>query len=154
MSEALLLPGPEKDSCQCGCGLFGTLKRPNRAGVRCVRGCRCKSCLGRRTRRTGQERQRRAQKALGIEGSALGANHEENWRGAVRVEVKSQGFAKPILTKFSLMAAQSEASRPIGDNRPFVAIAEPPGVTWGIVMFRTDKLEETVAALARQMGLL
>lgn len=151
---AELMQGPTKDSCGCGCDLFGTLKKPNRAGVRCVRGCRCKSCLGRRSRREGQRRQRRAQKVLNIEGTALGANHEENWRGAVRVEVKSQGFAKPVLTKYALMAAQSEASRPIGDNRPFVAIVEPPGVTFGIVMFRTDKIEETVTALAQQIGLI
>lgn len=152
MSE--LLQGPLKAECGCGCELFGTLKKPNRAGIRCVRLCRCKSCNGRRSRRTGQTRQRRAQKALGIEGSALGANHEENWRGAVRVEVKSQGFAKPVHTKWLLAAAQSEASRPIGDNRPMVAIFEPPGVSYGIIAFRTDKMEETVYALAQQLGLL
>lgn len=28
------------DDCGCGCGLAGTLKRPNRAGVQCVKGCR------------------------------------------------------------------------------------------------------------------
>lgn len=149
-----LLQGPTKADCGCGCGAFGTLKKPNRKGVRCVRGCGCRSCMGRRTRQTGQRRQRRAQKALGIEGTALGANHEENWRGAVRVEVKSQGFAKPVHTKWLLAAAQSEATRPIGDNRPMVAIFEPAGVSYGLVVFRTDKLEETVAALAQQIGLL
>lgn len=142
-----LLPGPEKGECGCACGLFGTLKKPNRANIRCVRGCRCRSCLGRLNRQKGQRKQRVAQKALKIPGSSLGANHEELWRGLVRVEVKAGGQVQPAFNQFLRMEAQAEAARAIGDGRPFVGIAMPEGVTDGIVMFRLSRMSDVVACL-------
>lgn len=43
--------------------------------------------------------------------------------------------------------AQSEAARPIGDHRPFVAVAMPDGSSDGIAMVRLSVLHEFVAAM-------
>jgi len=155
-----LLPGPEKGYCECdgqddknpdvvlGCGLYGTLGRPDRAGLRHVRGCRCKRCLGRRARRSGVAKQRVARRALGIDGPSLGADHEENWRGRVRVEVKSgHRESVPVQTRFLGCEAQSEAARSIGDNRPFMAIFMPPGTSDGLVVIRLSQLAEVARCL-------
>lgn len=149
----MLLPGPVKGYCECGdfgeeCGLFGTLGKPDRVGRRHVRGCPCKSCLGRRSRRSGVSKQRVARKAMGIAGPSMGADHEENWRGNVRLEVKSGAReASPVQTRFLACEAQSEASRPIGDNRPFAAIFMPPGTSEGFVVVRLSQLEEVARCL-------
>lgn len=143
-SEPELLPGPEKVDCPCGCGLFG---RPTRNGH--VRGCKgppgapCRTCIGRRSRALGKRKQREARKALGIPGLSLGADEEELWRGAVRVEVKA-GFqdTMPIDTRYRKTRAQSDASRAIGDNRPFASIAMPPGTSDGYAIV---KLSDVVA---------
>ena len=137
-----MLPGPQKVECPDGCGRFGTPKRNGH-----IKGCPCRSCLGARNRRSGSTKQRKARKALGIDGPSLGADHEENWRGAVRVEVKSGAQVRPAMTAFLRMEAQSEAKRPIGDNRPFMGIAMPPGTSDGLVLIRLSKLPAVVAAL-------
>lgn len=148
--EQLPLPGPEKVDCPCGCGLFG---RPTRNGH--VKGCSgtpgrpCRHCIGRRSRAKGKRKQRDARKALGIPGLSLGVDEEELWRGPIRVEVKAgHNDTMPIDTRYRKMRAQSEAARPVGDNRPFAAVAMPPGVSYGIVMIRTDELEAVVGAIA------
>ena len=147
------LPGPEKVDCPDGCGLFG---RPTRNGH--VRGCKgpegapCRSCLGRRNRAKGQRKQRAARKALGIEkGFSLGADHEENWRGFVRVEVKAGAQVRPAATAFYKMRAQSEASRPYGDHRPFVGIAMPEGESDGILMLKLSDLTDVALAVIAGM---
>jgi hypothetical protein len=150
--RAQLLPGPEKGDCGCGCGRFGLLKRANRAGVRCVRGCRCVSCRGRNNRRKGATKQRAARKMLGIPGPSLGADHEELWRGAVLVEVKAGGrMANPIGVRYRAMRDQIEASRAIGDNRPACAIAMPDGWSGGVVMIHTDDVVAWAYALVEEM---
>ena len=140
-----MLPGPEKRECPDGCGLFG---HPTRNGH--VRGCKgppgqpCMSCIGRRNKKGGMRKQRAARKALGIAGPSLGADHEENWRYAVRTEVKSGAQVRPAWTAYLRMEAQSEASRPFGDNRAFVGIAMPPGTSDGLVLIRLSQFEKVV----------
>lgn len=135
-----------------GCGLFGTLGKPDRFGRRHVRGCPCRRCLGRRARRSGVTKQRKARRAMGIAGPTMGADHEENWRGNVRIEVKSGARdAGPVGTRFLANEGQSEGARPIGDNRPFMTIWMPPG--WGsegIVGIRLSQLAEVVQALTEE----
>ena len=83
--------------------------------------------------------------------SSLSPGHEEFIGGGVRTEVKAGAQVGPILTRYLAMEAQSEAHRPFGDHRPFVGIAMPEGVSWGLVLIRTDRLAEAVAALAEQL---
>jgi hypothetical protein len=129
---SLPYPGPNKVDCPDGCGLFGA---PTRNGH--VKGCPCNSCRGRRSRARGQRKQRAARKALGIPGLSLGADHEELWRGVVRVEVKSGARdAGPIDTRYRAWRKQSDASHAFGDNRPFAGIAMPPGMSDGYAIVR------------------
>jgi hypothetical protein len=137
------MQGPVKDYCACGCGLFGTPKKNGHIAYH----CRCPSCLGRRNKTKGAAKQRKVRRAFGIEGPSLGADHEEHWRGAVRIEVKAGGQISPPWTAFLRMEAQSEASRPIGDNRPFMGIAMPDGVTDGVVLVRLSKLKDVAQAI-------
>lgn len=155
MSE--MLPGPEKGFCQCDvptCELFGTLGRPRADGTRHARGCICASCRGRRNRKKGSKKQRAAQKALGLvgPGKTWGANHEENWMGGLRVEVKAGAQVRPADTAFRRMREQSEAARPIGDNRPFVGVAMPDGQSDGIFMCRLSDVTEVALAIVTGMG--
>jgi hypothetical protein len=147
-------PGPEKDYCGCGCGKFGTLKAVNSKGYRCVQRCvgkpgePCKPCLGRTSRRRGKDKQRSARKALKIPGNSLGTDEEELWRGTVRVEVKSGHMdTMPVDTRYRKMRDQSDASRAIGDNRPFAAVCMPPGSSDGIVMIRLSEVFDFAQAL-------
>jgi hypothetical protein len=120
----------ELDNCQCGmdgCELFGTLGKADRNGRRHVRGCGCPVCRGRRNRRKGDDKARRARKALGLAGA--NTRHEELWGGPVRVESKAGAQVKPIWTRFRDARAQSELARPIGDHRPFVFMASPDGTS-------------------------
>ena len=143
--------------CGCGCGEFGALKKPWRSnGVSCVKAkCRCRQCLGGGSKRKGQRKQSKATTALGIPRSSISPGHEEFLAGTVRVEVKAgKSQAGPVWTKYLLSEAQSEAARPFGDNRPFVALFMPDGSSDGLVVFRLSKLDETVVAIAEQRGLV
>lgn len=142
--------------CGCGCGASGVLRvKPWRSnGVRCVkRGCPCRQCLGKRSKQMGARRQSKAATALGVPRTALRPGHEEHMGGAVRIEVKAGAQAIPVWTRFLAAEAQSEAARARGDNRPFVACFEPRDSSDGLVVFRRSKLDETVAALAENLGL-
>ena len=144
-----------KGPCECGlssCELYGTLGRPDKGGARHIRGCACNRCRGRRNRAKGQRKQRAARKALGIPGPTLGADHEELWRGAVRVEVKAGGrMANPVETRWRAMKNQSDASTAFGDNRPFAAVVMPDGVPDGIVMIRTTGVADFAYAVVEWM---
>lgn len=140
----------EKAECGCGCGAFGTLKRPNRAGIRCVsRECKCASCRGKNNRRKGDRKAAVARKQLG----AMGANsrHEEHWGGSLRIEAKAGAQVGPILTRYLAAKNQSEAQRPIGDNRPFVMAAMPDRGP-GLLVVEIDELAQIVAALLENWG--
>jgi hypothetical protein len=67
--------------------MFGTLGRPDRQGVRRVRGCGDPAARGRRNRTKGDSKARRARKKLGLGGHLT--RHEENWGGRFRTEVKA-----------------------------------------------------------------
>lgn len=150
MSDGELLPGPMKIDCPDGCGLFG---RPTRNGH--VQGCKgpegapCRSCIGRRNKAKGRKKQRRAQVALGMTGlgTTLGPNHEENWSGHLRVEVKAGAQVRAANTAFRKMRTQSEASRPFGDVRPFIGVAMPDGESDGLVMCRLSDLPSVALAV-------
>lgn len=131
-----------KADCVCGCGLFGTpLKRPEGH----IRGCKCPRCMGKRNRSKGDAKARTARKKLNIGG--VNSRHEEVWGGACRIEVKAGAQVKPIATKFELARAQSEASRSIGDHRPFMMVAMPEGTSDGIVLMRLSDFVETYGTL-------
>lgn len=150
-----LLQGPEKGTCQCvaDCGLFGTLGRPDRTGARHVRGCACRVCMGRRNRRNGMVKQRKATKLLGLSHGQWAGAHEEALAGPLRTEVKATlRHAKPVQTAYELMRAQSEAARSFGDNRPFIASAAPPGSGRVYYVIRDDDLAAVVLALAEVFG--
>jgi hypothetical protein len=152
VTDQLPLPGPQKGFCECklledGCGRYGTLKKPRRDGTRHVWGCKCRSCLGRRNRDIGRKGQSKARKTLGIQGATIGADHEENWRGAVRVEVKSGAQVRPAWTAYLKMENQGEAARAIGDNRPFIGDAEPPGTTDGLILIRRSQFWRVIQAV-------
>ena len=142
----------EKITCECPnpeCVLYGTPKRPNRAGLRCVRGCSCPSCRGKRNRTKGDRKASTARKALG----AMGANsrHEEHWGGGLRIESKAGAQVGPIYTRYLAAKTQSEASRAIGDNRPFVMAAMPDRGP-GLLVMEIGELEQIVAALLENWG--
>lgn len=139
--------------CQCGCGAFGTLKKPWANGRRCVaRDCRCPRCIGKRNKTLGQRKQAKAVSALGVPRSSLHPGHEEFLPGTLRIEVKAGAQVRPMFTAYARMEAQSEAQRPFGDHRPFVAVAMPEGTSDGLVCFRLSNLADVVVALAEQVG--
>lgn len=153
MTDQLPLQGPQKGECGCGCGVYGTLKHPNRAGVRCVRGCTCPSCRGKRNRASGGRKQSKAARALGIpRTSGMHPGNEETFGGTIRVEIKSGAQVGPIDTRFRAAEAQSEAQRPFGDHRPFCMVAMPKGTQDGIVLIRLSAVHEWAAALVEQWG--
>jgi hypothetical protein len=71
------------------------------------------------------------------------SRHEEHFGGRVRVEMKAGAQVGPIQTRFELARLQSEAVRPLGDNRRFMMIAMPDNTSDGIVLMRlSDFVEE------------
>lgn len=140
--------------CGCGCGLYGTLKRPSRDGVRCVaRLCRCKRCQGRSNRSRGLAKQRAATKKLGLSHGQYAGTHEESLQGPVRTEHKSTARnAGPVGTAYELSRSQSDAARALGDNRPFVASFTPPGSTHIYFVVRDDDLDAFIAAYIEAWG--
>lgn len=139
----------DQDVCGCGCGVFGTLKRPWRDGSQCVaRRCSCKRCRGRQAAKRGRSKQSQAATALGIPKSTIHPGHEEHFAGALRIEVKSGARdTRPAFTAYLRCEAQSEASRAVGDHRPFAAVLMPEGTSDGLFLTRMSKLPNVVAAL-------
>lgn len=152
------IPGPVKGECEgrrdaCSgesCPLFGRLLKPSRDGRRRVQGCDDPVARGKRSRTKGDTKARAARKSLGL----VGANtrHEELWGGPVRTESKAGGKAKPVATAYNLARAQSEAARPMGDTRPFVASFCPDGSKHTLFVIRSDDLEAAVFAMAEAWG--
>lgn len=142
--------------CGCGCGLYGRLKKPNKAGVRCVANrCKCKSCQGRKNRNNGHKKQNKGARALGLVTSKFAPSDEENLGGHLRFEHKSGAHdAGPIRTRYEACRAQSDAARSIGDVRPFVAGFTPPGSRLMYVVVRSDDLEAFVLADAYVRGFI
>lgn len=139
-----------KAECACGCGLYGTPKKNGHI----TRLCKCPSCRGRNNKRKGQSKQRAAAKAVGITINRMGAGHEENYGGALRVEVKAGAQVGPIDTRYRAARKQSDAGKNIGDTRPFAMLAMPDGMKDGYLIVRTDELEAVLEAVADNWGLL
>jgi len=133
-----------------GCPLFGTLGRPDRHGVRRVRGCSDPAARGRRNRTKGDSKARRARKKLGLGGHLT--RHEENWGGAFRTEIKAGLQVSPIATRFVQAKSQSDAAKALGDVRPFVMVAMPDGTSKGIILMDLDEFSELVALLTDYAG--
>jgi len=60
------------------------------------------------------------------------------------VEVKAGAQIGPIATRFAAARAQSEASKALGDIRPFLMVAMPDGTSDGIVLMRLEEFAELV----------
>lgn len=95
------------------------------------RGCVCKPCIGRRSRRKGLRKQNEARKALGVPKTrnASQSSNEENWRHVFRWEVKSGRMAGPSATQFLAAEKQAEQNKVLGDTRPCGVVFMPDG--WG-----------------------
>lgn len=137
-------------SCGCGCELYGTLRaKPWRDGVVCVRrGCTCPRCRGKRNRAKGDSKARKARQVLGLTG--VNTRHEELWGGPLRTEAKAGGKASTVRTAYEASRAQSDAAKPLGDTRPFVASFAPDNTGHVYFVVRADDLERVVFALAEQ----
>lgn len=150
-TDSLPFPGPQKDYCACGCGVFGRLKKNGHVHMTRAAdsGCRCRSCLGRNNRRSGLKKQRAAQKRLGVQSSKFGDSDEERWQDPYFAnEVKSGKQCGPLLNWWRRVETQvlaNEADH--GDRRrPVRAIAMP--ADWGhegLVVVRLSTWENHVA---------
>lgn len=129
-----------KDSCGCGCGLQGGLRKPWRDGVQCVRLCKCRRCLGARNRRKGLSKQTVARKALGVAPSnKFGDANEENWKDAYFAnEVKAGAQCGPLANWWRRVEKQAQANEAdFGDRkRPVRGVAMPAGWSDGLVVVR------------------
>jgi hypothetical protein len=94
----------------------------------------------------GRRKQNIARKKLNIPDTKFRSQmgHEENWRGAVKVEVKSGKQVQTLWKRYLEAKLQSDKNNIIGDNRPFVFVAMPDGTTNGLVVFELDKLEDVI----------
>lgn len=138
-----------REKCSVGgCPLFGTLGRADRQGRRRIRGCGDPSARGRRNRAKGDSKARRARKRLGLGGHLT--RHEENWGGYFRTEIKAGAQVGPIATRFQLAKAQSDASKALGDIRPFIMVAMPDGTTKGIVLMDLEEFAEIASILTEE----
>jgi hypothetical protein len=119
----------------------------------CTRRAPCRSCLGRRNRRSGMAKQRQAKKMAGIPDNRFrGADaNEEMFLGTVRVEIKSGKQVAGVWSKYFAAETQSAASKAIGDGRPFLALFMPPNSTEGLFIGRLSKLRQITEALAEQL---
>ncbi len=158
MTTSSPITGPEKGYCEgnqerCtgdGCPVFATLLKPSRDGRRRVRGCDDPTARGKRNRAKGDAKARRARRGLRLGGA--NTRHEELWGGPVRTESKAGLKAKTVATAYNASRAQSEAARPTGDVRPFVASFCPDGSKHTLFVIRDDDLETAVFAMAEAWG--
>jgi hypothetical protein len=131
-----------------GCPKFGTLGRAARDGLRRVKGCSDPTARGKRNRSKGDSKARIARKKLGLAATGnAGTRHEEHWGGMFRVEVKAGAQINAIWTRFRDARTQSNASKALGDIRPFAMIAMPDGTSEGIVLMSLDEFAELCALL-------
>lgn len=99
----------------------------------CLRTKPCPRCLGARNRRKGLKKQRVVARELkDLSGAPVGryasqTGNEENWRGPMLVEAKAGAQVKAIATKYVAARGQANASRAVGDGRPFAMAAIPDG---------------------------
>lgn len=143
--------GGNRERCsRDDCPIYGTLGKPGRDGRQRVRNCGDPSARGRRVRRQGKQAERAVRRDLGIAlpTKAHAAIGEEAWGGAVRLEVKSGAQVKPIFTRLYTAEAQSEASRPFGDTRPFALSVNLDGDTAYVAR------KDGIIGLATELGMV
>lgn len=136
----------EKGECPCpdlSCTLYGTI-RPGKH----IRGCKCRSCLGRRNRRSGLKKQREARKALGVAPShKFGDANEENWHDPLWAnEVKSGKQCGPVQNAWLRAEKQILSNRADhGDRRKQARVVwMPEGWSDGLVCVRLSSWNELV----------
>lgn len=149
---------PEIGPCACGCGLEARPQvRRRKDGLNHARGCKCKRCKGARIRKGGQDGQRSAARRAGVKkAGSFFAGHEEQYDGETRIEIKTGAQVRPVFTAFDKHKKQSDASRPIGDVRPFVLHVKPSAQTKRqLTVFESNSDEEyaqTLYALCLHAG--
>ena len=151
---------PEPVLCLCGCGTIARLQtRKRKDGLYHVQRCPCARCKGARHRRGGQDGQRKTAKRVGV--TKIGttwASHEEQYDGPTRMEIKVGAQIRPLITAFDKHRAQSEASRPIGDVRPFILHVRPQANSKRqLTTFESnsdDEYRQTLYALALHAGVI
>jgi hypothetical protein len=128
----------------------------------CTRTSPCASCRGARNRRKGKRAQAESRRALdatfGVQASWAGKlANEETWdHHPVRSEGKAgkAGGANAVGRHYLAAEAQSEAARPVGDARPFIAMFSPDGMGDALFVIRRSRfsavLEAYVEAWANQ----
>ena len=130
-----------KGACVCGCETYG-LKRKRPEGH--VRGCPCPRCRGGRNRAKGDSKARKARRLMGLVGP--NTRHEEHLRGPVLTESKAGKQVQPVWTRFQSARAQAEASRAVGDHRPFVFLAHPDDTSEFVICVSSRDWENVLAA--------
>jgi hypothetical protein len=131
------------------CPKFGTLGKPARDGRRRIKGCGDPVARGKRNRTKGDNKARQARKKLGLSATGnAGTRHEEHWGGMFRVEVKAGAQVGPIATRFQSAKYQSDASKALGDIRPFAMIAMPDGSKDGIVLMTLDEFAQLISLIS------
>lgn len=138
-----------KDKCSLGnCPKFGLLGRPGRDNKRRVKGCGDPVARGKRNRTKGDSKARIARRKLGLSATGnAGSRHEEHWAGFFRVESKAGAQVGPIATRFYDAKNQSDASKALGDIRPFAMIAMPDGKSDGIVLMTLSEFAELIVLI-------
>lgn len=113
--------------------------------------CTCRSCVGKRSRRKGQRKQREVRKALNLKSERWKGRegNEESWTAALRVEVKGGKQVESVNRWYVKARQQSDAAKAIGDTRPFAFVAAPDG-TSPLIVVRTDDLPAVVSALMEE----
>lgn len=126
-----------KGYCECGCGAYGTLKRPWRSnGVRCIRtSCWCDQCRSSKNSKGGYKDQKYkgAKKLAG----QTGRRHEQDDRFTFRWEGKKDiRYAKPVFEAYSKSFALALATGPL--------VVEATGKLkpHSLFVFRDDQIRE------------
>lgn len=152
MTEQLPSQGSLKGECEgkkekCSrddCPLYGSLLKPNKDGKRRIKNCGDPVARGVRARRKGKRAQRAVANKLGIPTGIEGGN-EETWRSSLRIEVKQGKQVQAAVTAFRRTKEQSEQTRVVGDNRPFMGVVVHDGLE--VCLVALDDLESVASAV-------
>lgn len=103
-----------RESCGCGCELYGTLRKKAWSnGQRCVRGCKCRRCVGGRQTPKARRRENRIAKDLGLERSVLsGALNGADLTGYLDIEeTANEALVRGLRRWYSSKQVQSKLAR-------------------------------------------
>ena len=122
--------------CGCGCGAYGTLKKPWPNGRRCIKvSCWCDQCRPSKEARRGykEQRSRGAKRVAG----KRGRKHEQDDRFEFRWEAKSDlRYAKPVFECYLRSFALALATGPL--------VVEATGKLkpYSLLIFRDDQIKQ------------